>query len=198
MVARPPAAFQPRADVSLAPCEKPSGDVVREQGHLPRALDGGRHLALVPAAGAGDPPGADLALLRHVAAELVVVLVVDLLDLVLAEEAGLAPGLSPGRAPLRRPLALGLGCHSWLPLAQKGMSSSAPPPPPPANVSTGSGFSSAVCRKPPADCSPSPREPRNCTVSATTSTLDRLPPSWASHSLHSSRPSIATARPFDR
>ena len=42
----------------------------------------------------------------------------------------------------------------------------------------------------------SPREPRNWTVSATTSTLERLPPSCDSHSLHSSRPSIATGRPL--
>src|SRR2546423_14510574 len=65
-------------------------------------------------AGSGDPPRPDLALLGHVPAQLVVVLVVDLLDLVLAEVAGLAPG---GRACRRAALgaaALGLGlrCHS--------------------------------------------------------------------------------------
>src|SRR2546430_32460 len=39
----------------------------------------------MPPAGAGDPAGADLALLRDVAAQLVLVLVVDFLDLLFAE-----------------------------------------------------------------------------------------------------------------
>jgi len=47
--------------------------------------------------------------------------------------------------------------------------------------------------------SPSPRLPRNWTLSATISTDSRLPPpSFASHSRHSSRPSIATGLPFER
>src|SRR5439155_9198737 len=62
---------------------------VRQQRHLACALDRDRDLALVPAARAGDPAVADLALLGDVAAQLVDVLVVDLVDLVLAEEAGL-------------------------------------------------------------------------------------------------------------
>src|ERR671934_728944 len=67
----------------------------------------------------------------------------------------------------------------------------------PVKASTGSGLSAAVGRKPPP--SPlSPREPRNWTVSATTSTFDRLEPSCDSHSLHSRRPSTAIGRPFDR
>src|SRR4249920_1487284 len=70
----------------------------------------------------------------------------------------------------------------------------------PVNASTGSGLSSALGRKlpPPPPPSLSPREPRNWTVSATTSTFERLPPSCDSHSLHSSRPSIATGRPLER
>ena len=60
---------------------------VGQERHLARALDRDGDLALVAPAGAGDAALADLALLRDVAAELVDVLVVDLLDLVLAEEA---------------------------------------------------------------------------------------------------------------
>src|SRR3954451_1990796 len=63
---------------------------VGEQGHLPRALDGGRHLHLVPAAGARDPARADLALLRDERPEGRDVLEVDLLHLV-AAEAAVAP-----------------------------------------------------------------------------------------------------------
>src|SRR4029079_14900060 len=62
------------------------GDI-RQQRHLARPLDGGRHLHLVPAAGAGDAAAADLALLGDVAAQLGDVLVVDLRDVLLAEEA---------------------------------------------------------------------------------------------------------------
>src|SRR5262245_56444762 len=68
----------------------------------------------MPAAGARDPPVADLPLLRDVAAQLVDVLVVDLLDLLLAEVTGLpldGPGLRPLPAALPfRPL-VGLLCH---------------------------------------------------------------------------------------
>ena len=69
---------------------------VRQERHLARALHRDRDLALVAPARAGDAAVADLALLGDVAPELVDVLVVDLVDLVLAEEAGLAldrPGL---------------------------------------------------------------------------------------------------------
>src|SRR5207302_8003630 len=58
----------------------------RQHRHLARPLDRGRHLHLVPAAGAGDA-AADLALLGDVAAQLGDVLVVDLGDVLLAEEA---------------------------------------------------------------------------------------------------------------
>src|SRR4051794_27987928 len=44
----------------------------------------------------------------------------------------------------------------------------------------------------------SSRLPRNCTASATISTLWRLVPSCAPHSRHSSRPSSATGRPLER
>src|SRR5688572_31540459 len=64
----------------------------------------------MPPAGAGDAPVADLSLLRDVATELVQVLVVDLFDLVLAEEAALAPaGGQRGARALARLLCLGLG-----------------------------------------------------------------------------------------
>src|SRR5207249_1382032 len=76
------------------------GDV-RQQGHLACALDCDRDLTLVPSARAGDPAGADLAPLGDVPAQLVDVLVVDLVDLVLTEEAG----LPPDRAGLARALA---------------------------------------------------------------------------------------------
>src|SRR4051812_37154980 len=72
---------------------------VGQQGELAGALDRARQLDLVAPAGAGDPPGADLALLRDVLAQGRDVLVVDLLDLVPAERAGLAPAAA-GSAPL--------------------------------------------------------------------------------------------------
>src|SRR6476646_4829689 len=70
-----------------------------------RALDGGRDLHLVPAAGAGDAAAADLALLGDVAAQLGDVLVVDLRDVILAEEAVAALDL-PRRAAGPPPLLL--------------------------------------------------------------------------------------------
>src|SRR5262249_55005349 len=70
---------------------------VREQRHLPRALHGSRDLELVPPAGARDAARADLALLRDVAPELGRVLVVDLVHLVAAEVAALAPATGRGR-----------------------------------------------------------------------------------------------------
>src|SRR5919108_551369 len=75
------------------------GDV-RQQRHLAGPLDGDGDLALMPAAGAGDPARADLALLGDVAPELVVVLVVDLVDLLLAE---VARALTAGRRHRRAP-----------------------------------------------------------------------------------------------
>src|ERR671930_841131 len=67
---------------------------VREERHLAGALHGDGDLPLVAAARAGDAARADLPLLRDVAPELVVVLVVDLLDLVLAEVTALPPARS--------------------------------------------------------------------------------------------------------
>src|SRR6266508_7001095 len=73
---------------------------VRQQRHLACALHCYCNLPLVAAAGAGDPARADLALLGDVPPQLVEVLVVDLVDLLLAEVAGPAPaGRRHRRAP---------------------------------------------------------------------------------------------------
>src|SRR3954454_6597203 len=85
---------------------------VREQRDLAGALDGGRDLVLVPAAGAGYTPRADLAAVADELAERRDVLVVDVLDLVAAVLAGLpAAGAGPALlvTPARRPAAL--LCH---------------------------------------------------------------------------------------
>src|SRR5262249_48773015 len=69
---------------------------------------------LVAAAGAADPARADLPLLGDVAPELGDVLVVDLLDLALAEEARLAPAAGERGGALSAAsvgLACGLCCH---------------------------------------------------------------------------------------
>src|SRR5690242_19559326 len=97
------------AIATVAPAAAPAAILgsfcdVRQQRHLARSLDGGRDLHLVPAAGAGDAPAADLAHLGDVAAQLVDVLVVDLRDLLLAEEAVAAPDLA--RGPAGPPAAL--------------------------------------------------------------------------------------------
>src|SRR4029079_13366916 len=103
------------------------GDV-GQQRHLTCTLDRDCDLPLVPPACAGDAPGPDLALLRDVAAQLVRVLVVDLVDLLLAE---VAPALAD-RAGCARPLpprlavAVALLSSSSL-RHQKGMSSPAEP-----------------------------------------------------------------------
>src|SRR3989475_11970288 len=102
---------------------------VRQERHLTCALDGDSDLPLVPPARAGDAPGADLAPLRDVPAQLVHVLVVDLVDLVLAEEARLPAnrtgGLAGTFAP-RRPVLVSLFSSSAR-RHQNGMSSSAEP-----------------------------------------------------------------------
>jgi hypothetical protein len=64
---------------------------VRQQSHLTRTLDRAGYLALVPAAGAGDSTGTDLAAVRDEPAQSRDVLVVDLLDLVAAVRARLTP-----------------------------------------------------------------------------------------------------------
>src|SRR5690242_19002221 len=84
------------------------GDV-RQQRHLARPLHSRGHLHLVPTAGAGDAAAADLALLGDVPAQLVDVRVVDLRDLLLAEEAVAALDLPRGPAG---PSALLLGLLS--------------------------------------------------------------------------------------
>src|SRR5205823_119217 len=83
----------------------PSPRDVRKQRHLSRALHRDRNLPLVAATRARDPPRADLALLRDVAPQLVVVLVVDLLDLLLAEVTALPPD-RPGRGAGSLPACL--------------------------------------------------------------------------------------------
>src|ERR1041384_6239121 len=65
-------------------------------------------------AGAADPTFADLALLRHVAPELVDVLVVDLVDLRLAEEARLAAAGAARRRALSARRAVGFRCWDSL------------------------------------------------------------------------------------
>src|SRR5215207_9915073 len=60
------------------------------------------------------------------------------------------------------------------------------------------GTSERGVKPPPPPDGPSSRPPRNCTASATISTLWRLLPSCASHSRHSRRPSSATGRPLER
>src|SRR3954454_8348368 len=85
---------------------------VREQRDLSRALDRGRDLVLVPAAGAGDAARADLAAVADELAEGRDVLVIDVVDLVAAVLAGLpAAGAGPTLlvTPARRPAAL--LCH---------------------------------------------------------------------------------------
>src|ERR1700704_2962427 len=79
------AAFAPRAVLAAALVD------VRQQGQLASALDRARDLHLMAPARARDPPRADLALLGDELAQRRDVLVVDLLDLVTAVLAGLAP-----------------------------------------------------------------------------------------------------------
>ena len=88
----------------------PHGDCVRQQCHLTRQLDRHRDLALVPAASAGDPAGLDLAPVAHEAAEGRHVLVVDFVNLLLAEGAVATPRRVDGTALPGRPgLTLLLG-----------------------------------------------------------------------------------------
>src|SRR4051794_11669229 len=103
---------------------------VRKKAQFPGALYRDRELLLVPAAGAGDASRADLALLAHRAAQHAEVLVVDDVDLVLAELAGLAPAAARCAllvTPARCLLPTTCFCHanSLLPVrSQNGMSSS--------------------------------------------------------------------------
>src|SRR5262245_6286319 len=93
-------------------CTAGSPRHVRQERHLARPLDGDRDLALMPATRSGDPARPDLALLRDVAPELVVVLVVDFLDLLATEEAVLPARLSRRRAAsLPAPVVSVSLCH---------------------------------------------------------------------------------------
>src|SRR6185312_6277658 len=75
---------------------------IRQQRKLTGPLDRTGDLHLVAPARAGDPPRADLALLGDELPQRDNVLVVDLLDLILAVLAGLAPAAA-GSAPLVTP-----------------------------------------------------------------------------------------------
>src|SRR4051812_12871246 len=86
---------------------------VREQGELARTLHRDCDLALVAPARAADAPRTDLALLRDIAPQLVDVLVVDLVDLALAEEAGLAAPRPAGRVALPAPSLLAIRFRCW-------------------------------------------------------------------------------------
>src|SRR5712691_5411266 len=74
-------------DICLSSLSSRAG--VGKQRHLTRVLDRGRHVPLVPGAVPGNPPGADLAAVRDVLAEQACVLVVDVGDPLLAEDADL-------------------------------------------------------------------------------------------------------------
>src|SRR3954470_3356062 len=89
------------------------------------------------------------------------------------------------------------------------MSSSCALPPPPPPPPTGAGAKSSVetgmslwAEKPLPPPLPPPLKPsgleRNWMLSAMMSTDWRLLPCWSCHSRHSSRPSTATGRPFER
>src|SRR4051812_8463331 len=177
---------------------------VRQKAELAGALYGDRELLLVPAAGASDASGADLALLAHGAAQRAEVLVVDDVDLVAAELAGLAPAASrwtllvaPARCLLPAPCFS--HAYSLLPVrSQNGMSSS---PVLPAGAlaksAVSAGTSDCGVNRPPLSPPPS-REPRNWTESAMISIDWRLFPCLSSHSRQSRRPSTASGRPFER
>src|SRR5437899_12841071 len=79
---------------------------VRNQRDLSRALDGGLQLALVHRARARDAPRENLAALGHERPDQLDVLVVDVVDLVRAELADLAP--AEQRAALALFLVAGL------------------------------------------------------------------------------------------
>src|SRR3954463_13140377 len=83
---------------------------VGQQRDLSRPLDRLGELVLVATAGTADPAGADLAALGHEAAQGRDVLVVDLLDLVLAVRAGLAPAGTGAALLVAPPCGLGSAC----------------------------------------------------------------------------------------
>src|SRR3954464_13867176 len=69
---------------------------VRQQGHLPRVLDGLGDLALLLHGDAGDPTGTDLAAVRDELPQDVDVLVIDLLDARALQRVLLLLGLANG------------------------------------------------------------------------------------------------------
>ena len=99
---------------------------VGQQRQLAGALDGRGDLALVPSAGAGDAPRADLALLGDEPAQAGHVLVIDLLDLVSAVRTWLAPA-APGppffslRTGLPRPRAFATETSLYWLLAERNV-----------------------------------------------------------------------------
>src|SRR5439155_3139487 len=129
---------------------------VGQERHLAGALDGGRDLHLVAPAGAGDAARADLALLGDEAAQLIQVLVVDVLDLHPAEVAVALPGLALLEAgPAAGRASFGLLGHAP---PQNGMSSSVPETPKSASaVAAAPAPSGTNCGRP----SPSERLSRN-------------------------------------
>src|SRR6478672_7630262 len=73
---------------------------IRDERDLPGALDRRLQLALMLGAGAGDAPRQDLAALGHERTDQLDVLVVDVVDLVRAELADLAPAEQRSSLPL--------------------------------------------------------------------------------------------------
>ena len=105
--------------LAAVPALAPALGDVRQQRKLARALDCARDLALMAAARSRDPARADLAALGDEAAQRGNVLVVDLVDLLTAVWAGLAPtrgrSVFPVASGASRPFTL--LCHSgflWL------------------------------------------------------------------------------------
>src|SRR5947209_4848102 len=114
----PLAVVVPSRRIAVAACggdHLPLRDV-REQAELAGPLDRAGELALVATAGARDARGADLALLAHRTPEGAEVLVVDDVDLVSAELAGLAAAAACRSAltltPAGRCLPATLLCHA--------------------------------------------------------------------------------------
>src|SRR5438067_2068050 len=108
------------------------GARVGEQRHLTRVLDRGRDVALVLRAVAGDPPGPDLVPVGDELAQQRRVLVIDVGDLLLAEQAHLLLGLAywclgHRGAPLQSPASAGM--VGFLGSDQNGGSSVTPPSP---------------------------------------------------------------------
>src|SRR6266511_3327971 len=162
---------------------------VREQCHLARVLHGGRHVALVLRAVPRDPARSDLAPLRHELAQHAHVLVVDVVDLVLAEHADL-------RLLLLLPALLFFfaSLPSFLRHRYTGVSSCAPPTPTvtlldqSACVPGALVFSSLAV----AHFRLGP------TSSASISIFERFSPSAVSHEFVRSRPTTTTRLPCVR